>query len=103
MTSPAANGDWLTGSVGEPVRISLDSTPGTGAIWYAPVAPPHATIDSLDAIPASPGIGGSVHQVFLFRADAPGTYTLGFQLKREWEPDVRGERHVVVQILAATP
>jgi hypothetical protein len=103
MTSPAADGDRLTGSVGEPVRICLESTPGTGAIWYAPAAPPHATIDSLDAIPASPGIGGSVHQVFLFRADAPGTYTLSFQLKREWEPVVRSERRFVIRIDVAAP
>jgi predicted secreted protein len=103
MASPTANDDVLTGRVGAPVRILLESTPGTGAIWYAPVAPPHATIDSLDSISAGPGIGGPVQQVFLFRADAPGTYTLNFQLKRVWEPVVRRERHFVIQIDTATP
>jgi hypothetical protein len=98
-----ANEDRLTGRVGVPVRILLESTPGTGAIWYPSSVPPGTTIDSLDSIPISPGIGGSVHQVFLFQADVPGTYTLDFQLKREWEPVVRGERHVVIQIDSATP
>jgi len=97
------NDDWLTGCVGVPLRVLLTSTPGTGAIWYAPAAPPGTTIDSLDAIPASPGIGGPVHQVFLFKADAPGTYTLDFQLKRAWEPIVREERHLVIKVAAATP
>ena len=89
--------------MGEPVSILLESTPGTGAIWYAPAAPPQTTIESVDAIPASRGIGGAVQQVFEFRADAPGTYELSFQLKREWETAVREERQVVIQISAATP
>ena len=101
--STAASGDKRTGIVGEPVSILLESTPGTGAIWYAPAAPPHTTIESVDAIPAGRGIGGAVLQVFEFRADAPGTYELSFQLKREWETAVREERQVVMQISAATP
>ena len=103
MALSSANDDMLTGRVGAPVRILLESTPGTGAIWYAPVAPPHATIDTLDSIPAGPGIGGRVQQVFLFRADVPGTYVLDFHLKRAWEPVVRRERHFVIQIDAAAP
>ncbi len=93
-----ANGQSLTGCVGVPVRILLESTPGSGAIWYAPTPPTGTTIDSLDSIPASPGIGGSVQQVFLFQADAPGIYTLDFQLKRTWEPVVRDERSVIIRI-----
>ena len=100
--SPTASSDELTGIVGEPVSILLQSTPGTGAIWYAPEAPPQSTIESLDAIPEGGGIGGAVHQVFEFQADAPGTYELSFQLKREWETAVREERQVVIQISAAT-
>ena len=95
---PTADGQHLTGCVGVPVRILLESTPGSGAIWYAPAPPPGTTIDSLDSIVAGPGIGGSVQQVFLFRADAPGIYTLDFQLKRAWEPVVRDERSVIVRI-----
>ncbi len=101
--SPEASSDWVTGGVGEPVRISLESTPGTGAIWYAPAAPPNTTIESLDAIPAGQGMGGPVHQIFLFRAEAPGTYELCFQLKREWETVVRAERQLVIRIAATTP
>jgi hypothetical protein len=95
---PTADEERLTGRVGVPVPILLESTPGTGAVWYAPAAPPGTTIDSRDSIPISPGIGGAVHQVLLFQADAPGTYTLDFQLKREWGPVVRGERRLVVDL-----
>ena len=100
--SSAASSDELTGIVGEPVSILLESTPGSGAIWYAPEAPPHTTLEGLDAIPGGGGIGGAVKQVFVFQADAPGTYQLGFRLKREWETAVREERRVVIQIAAAT-
>ena len=57
----------------------------------------------MDAIPEGGGIGGAVKQVFQFQADAPGTYELSFQLKREWETDVRDERRVVIQVSDATP
>ena len=73
--STDASGDQRAGIVGEPVSILLESTPGTGAIWYAPPAPPDTTIMSLDAVPGGGGIGGAVHQVFEFQADAPGTYS----------------------------
>jgi hypothetical protein len=100
--SPAASSYELTGIVGAPVSILLESTPGSGAIWYAPEAPPHTTLESLDAIPEGGGIGGAVTQVFEFRADAPGTYELGFRLKREWETAVREQREVVIQISAGS-
>ena len=100
---PAASDEQLTGRVGEPVHVYPESTPGTGAIWYAPAAPPASTIESLDAIPADPGMGGAVLQDFVFTADAPGTYTLDFRLKREWEPVVRGERRVVIQVGPEAP
>lgn len=103
MTSDSTADNQLTGKVGSPVQILLESTPGTGAIWYAPPSPPHTTITSLDSKPLGSGVGGSVQQVFVFQADAPGTYTLDFRLKREWETEVRRERKVVIRIDPACP
>jgi predicted secreted protein len=103
MTLPTQDGESLTARVGEPVRIVLSSTPGTGAMWYPSSIPPHAEIATMDSIPTGTGVGGSVQQVFLFTADAPGTYTLSFQLKRAWEPVVRSERHFIIRVdLAVT-
>jgi predicted secreted protein len=100
MTSDSTDDNQLTGRVGEPVQIRLASTPGTGAIWYAPPSPPHTTIESMASKPLGSGVGGSVQQVFVFRADAPGTYPLEFRLKREWEKEVRKEQKVVIRILS---
>lgn len=101
MASDWTDDNQMTGRVGEAVQIRLASTPGTGAIWYAPPPPPHTTIESMASKPMGSGVGGSVQQVFVFQADAPGTYSLEFRLKRQWEKEVQKERTVVIRITPA--
>jgi predicted secreted protein len=93
-----SDADVLTGRIGTPVSIRLQSVPSSGAIWYAAATDPGGELTALDPIARSAAPGGQVEQVFEFRATAPGTYRLQFELKRIWEPDVRGRRLFTVHM-----
>jgi len=95
-----ADTDVLSGRVGQPVSIRLESTPSSGALWYASEPEPHGELNARDPIVRDAAPGGQVDQVFEFRAPAPGTYRLRFDLKRAWEPEVRRQRHITVHVQA---
>ena len=90
--------EHLSARVGKPLRVRLESIPGTGAIWYLLKSPAHASVEPADSEAMSSGVGGAVRQVFVFQADADGTYELDFELKRSWETVVRRRRRVVVRV-----
>jgi hypothetical protein len=95
-----ADADVLTGRVGQPVSIRLESTPSSGALWYASSPEPPAELSARDPIVRDAAPGGRVDQLFEFRASAPGIYRLRFDLKRAWEPAVRRQRHITVHVQA---
>ena len=83
--------------VGEEFAVDLESTPGSGAIWYC-VPFSDAVILAREERKPSDDIGGTLLQTFVFHADAPGTYLLHFELKRAWEKIVRSRVSVTVSV-----
>ena len=73
---------------GEEFAVDLESTPGSGAIWYFVPFSDAAVLVREDRKP-SDNIGGALIQTFVFRVDAPGTYLLHLELRRAWEEIVR--------------
>jgi hypothetical protein len=81
----------LSATVGVPTTISLESTPGSGAIWYGPAQFPGADLRELPSVAIDPGVGGRARQQFLFVPKQPGVFVVTFQLRRAWEDAVRRE------------
>jgi len=82
---------------GEEFAIDLESTPGSGAIWYYVPISGAPTLAREERKP-SDNIGGTLIQTFVFRAGAPGTCLLHFELRRAWEEIVRRRVSVTVSV-----
>jgi len=83
----AAGGDQPIHVVAaQPFDVELGSGPSTGYVWRLAAHPPEVRLldsDFRQAPDAAIGDGGT--QVFHLVADAPGTFEVGFVLKRPWE------------------
>lgn len=77
--------------------VELESIPGSGAIWYYVPSSDMVKL-AREERKASAEIGGALLQVFVFRAEVPGTYILNFELKRAWEHVVRRRTSVTVSV-----
>jgi predicted secreted protein len=84
-------------SAGQEFVVDLESTPGSGAIWYY-VPLPGVTMLAREERKPSASIGGTLVQTFVFRAETAGTYVLNFELKRVWESTVRRRVSVTVSV-----
>ena len=88
-----------TANVGEVVSIDLPSSPSTGYRWDLEQLPDGIElVDHTTTPPAPDEVGGGGVQHFLVRADRPGTFPLGFVLKRPWEPDAAETTIITVQV-----
>jgi predicted secreted protein len=81
----------------EPFLIVLsDNGPG-GYLWRAAELPPAVRLRREDDL--APGIGApgaTGEKVFELEVTEPGTFTLRFERRRDWEPGADRERSVVV-------
>ncbi|PYI64725.1 hypothetical protein CVV68_21130 [Arthrobacter livingstonensis] len=80
----------ITVHTGETFAVELPATPATGYQWQATGVPAgmEATAGSFqpDARDAR-AVPAAGRQVFHFKAGAPGTLELHFELKRSWETE----------------
>jgi hypothetical protein len=88
----------LTGAPHEEIRIALEATPGSGAMWFPATVPGNATLHTGSIIPDDRSIGAQAVQEFLFRAPESGTYTIAFELKRPSDNIVRRRQEVTIRI-----
>jgi Chagasin family peptidase inhibitor I42 len=77
--------------------VDLESTPGSGTIWYYVPISGAPELAQEDRKPSA-NIGGTLVQTFVFRIGAPGIYLLQFELKRAWENIVRRRISVTVSV-----
>ena len=85
--------------VGQPLEISFESFPGSGAVWYLETALPNGCrIAQKDARETNGGIGGSMKQMFLLECTETAEFELEFVLKRVWEKTVRNSRRILIQV-----
>jgi predicted secreted protein len=84
-------------ATGEPFVVVLaDDGPG-GYLWRAADLPAAITIlreESLPPSEAAPGATGT--KLFELEATEPGTHTVRFERRRDWEPGADREHSVVV-------
>jgi predicted secreted protein len=79
-------------------NVELQSYPGSGAKWQFVPQSDGPRLVKQDSRPNDKSIGAAATQVFTFRADAPGTYKLLFELKRAWEPTARNRKEINVVV-----
>ena len=82
----------------EDFDVELQSYSGSGAKWQFVPKGDGPKLVKQDTRPQDQSIGGAATQVFTFRADAPGTYKLLFELKRPWEPSPRNRKEITVEV-----
>lgn len=82
---------------GEPFAIVLpDNGPG-GYLWRVAELPPAILLRREDDLAPGEGAPGATgEKVFELEATEPGTFTLRFERRRDWEPGADRERSVVV-------
>ncbi len=78
-----------TVSHGEPFKVSLQSSSGTGASWFWKASDPAITLVSEVSEPIGDSPGDPARKLFVFQAARPGTYLIQFELRRSWEKQVR--------------
>ena len=84
-------------AAGEPVVIVLaDNGPG-GYLWRVAELPPAIRVRREDDLAPGEGAPGATgEKVFELEATEPGTFTVRFERRRDWEPGADRERSVVV-------
>jgi predicted secreted protein len=82
---------------GQPFAIVLpDNGPG-GYLWRVAELPPAILLRREDDLAPGEGAPGATgEKVFELEATEPGTFTLRFERRRDWEPGADRERSVVV-------
>jgi predicted secreted protein len=88
----------LSVAKGQDFHVELQSYPGSGALWsWVPSSDgPRLVSETTHAQDES--IGSGALQVFAFQAEAPGTHTLVFELKRPWESSSRSRKEITVEV-----
>jgi len=89
--------DRVDVQAGEPFVIVLpDNGPG-GYLWRVAALPPAIRLRREEDL--APGVrapGATGEKAFELEAAEPGTFTLRFERRRDWEPGADRERSVVV-------
>ncbi|MGV8805362.1 MAG: protease inhibitor I42 family protein [Polaromonas sp.] len=85
---------------GQAFKVALEASPGTGYVWDLQALPEGVTlVGSSQEAPASGLVpGGSILQVFHFKALVRGEHALGFVRKRAWESEAVESRTVTVKV-----
>jgi predicted secreted protein len=84
-------------ATGDPVVVVLaDDGPG-GYLWRVADLPAGITIRSEESLPpAEAAAGATGTKLFELEATEPGTHTVRFERRRDWEPGADREHSVVV-------
>ena len=82
---------------GEPFLIVLAENGPGGYLWRAAELPPAIRLRREDdRAPGQRVPGATGEKAFELEATEPGTFTLRFERRRDWEPGADRERSVVV-------
>ncbi len=73
--------------VGQPFAIDLEAIPGAGYMWGLARQPGEVELVSQEVVDIAKEVGGSSTQRFTLVAHQAGSYSLEFELKRNWEKD----------------
>jgi predicted secreted protein len=93
----ATNTEFIDAAAGEPFVVVLADDGIGGYLWRIAEQPPAITVlreETLPPLEAAPGAGGS--KLFELQATEPGTHTVRFELRRDWEPGAAREHIAVV-------
>jgi len=85
-------------TVGQPLTIVLDATPGAGMLWQAPAAPAGCSLVDDEHLPGGAGVGAGLQQRFVFTASAAGQHVLRFVLQRSWEAQPQAVQPVAITV-----
>lgn len=81
--------DIIPTAVGQTFEVTLKETSTSGYLWRVGVVPESMELleSLLDPPSRTSPVGAGGQRRFLFRASNPGTFTLTFELRREWEKE----------------
>jgi predicted secreted protein len=85
---PRRPSDTIHATAGR-VEVRLDESPTTGYRWQPVEVPPGVeVVGARFHDPSGPTVaGGSGTRIFQLLVPEPGSYSLTFHLRREWEPE----------------
>jgi predicted secreted protein len=84
---------------GEPFAVVLSENGPGGYLWRVAELPTAFRLRHEDDLAPGEGAPGATgEKVFELDASEPGTYTLHFERRRDWEPGADRERTVVVNV-----
>lgn len=83
---------------GQDFHAELQAYPGSGALWSWVPSIDGPQLVSETTHTQDESIGSGALQVFTFHAEAPGTHTLVFELKRPWESSSRRRKEITVEV-----
>jgi len=90
--------EYMEVTTAEPFFVVLPENGTGGYLWRIADLPPAINVRREDDLPpggeAAPGASGS--KLFELEANEPGTFTVRFERRRDWEPGADRERSVVV-------
>lgn len=84
-------------TTGEPFVVTLPENGPGGYLWRVADLPPQLTVLRDDDLPPgelAPGAAGA--KLFELEATEPGTFSIRFERRRDWEPTADRERSIVV-------
>jgi predicted secreted protein len=94
--------DHIDIEIGETFVIVLPENGPGGYLWRAADLPPAVHLRREDDLAPGEGAPGATgEKVFELDATQPGTYTLRFERRRDWEPGADREHTVVVNVGAS--
>jgi predicted secreted protein len=83
---------------GERFVVALSGNGVGGYLWHADELPDELRlVAERDVPPPSGAVGAAGTKEFELEATAPGTFTAGFELRREWEPAPQRVKTVTVR------
>jgi len=89
--------DQIEIDVAEPFAVVLSENAPGGYLWRAEGLPEAIRLRREDDLAPGEGAPGATgEKVFELEATEPGTYTLRFERRRDWEPGADRERTVVL-------
>jgi predicted secreted protein len=94
---PRVMQEYMEVTTAEPFFVVLPENGPGGYLWRISELPPAISVRREDDLPpgeAAPGATGT--KLFELEAREPGTFTVRFERRRDWEPGADRERSVVV-------
>jgi len=91
--------DQIHVATGEPFAVVLPENGPGGYLWRVADLPPALRVRREDDLAPGEGAPGATgEKVFELEATEPGTFTLRFERRRDWEPGADRERTLLVSV-----